>query len=160
MKKTILTMAMGMISMLSFSQTYQLETIFSDKSTETYLSYWKVLESSHDVEMDSFSLWGHQLFFDDWANGAYEVEYFKGNSKETFKFLSAINQFTEKYKNTDKVVTQISGVRVKTIKQLGFKYTLVYNKDNQVVCKFKEKHWLEMLSKFILFCEKSNIIYK
>jgi len=160
MKRKILIAVVCIISANLFSQTYKLETVFTDKATETYLSLWKVLESTNNNQIDTFSLWGYQLYFDDWVNGAYEVEYYKGNAKETFLFLNQIIGFTEKYKEEDKVLTCISGVRVKTLKQLIFKYTLVYDKENKVVCKFNLKQWTEILSKFVSYCENQKIDYK
>lgn len=160
MKRIILIAAVCIISTNLFSQTYKLETIFSDKVSETYLSHWKVIESTEEKNINTFSLWGYQLYFDDWAKGAYETKYFKGNAKETFRFLTEINQFSEEYKNEDKVVTHIQGVQVRTMKQLGFKYTLVYDKENKVVCMFNQKQWQEMLNQFISYCDEMRIDYK
>lgn len=159
MKRIILIATICIISTNLFSQTYKLETVFSDKVTETYLSYWKVLESAYDFEVDTFSLWGYQLYYDNWAGGAYEIEYYKGNAKEVFKFLTDVIEFTEKYKNEDKVLTRIFGVQVKTINQLRFKYTLVYDKERKVVCKFNQKQWTDMLTQFVSYCEKLKINY-
>ncbi len=74
--------------------------------------------------------------------------------------MTEINLFSEKYKNEDKILTYILGVQVKTMKQLGFKYTLVYDKENKLVCMFKQKHWLEMLTQFVSYCEQMDIVYK
>lgn len=78
----------------------KLETIFSDILPETYLSHWKIIESANNANIDTFSLWGYQPYFDHWTTegAVYEVEYFKGNAKEMFKFLTKINQFSEKYR--------------------------------------------------------------
>lgn len=160
MKKIILITLFGILSINLFSQTYKLETVFKDKITETYLSHWKVLESLDKVQGDTFSLWGYQLYFDDWVKGAYEVEYYKGNAKELYLFLNQVIKFSEKYGNEDKVVTYISGVKVKTLKQLGFRYTLVYDKECKVVCKYNQKQWNNILAKFLLYCENQKINYK
>lgn len=160
MKIKLLIAVVCIISANLFSQTYKLETVFTDKVTETYLSYWKVLESTNMDQTDTFSLWGYQRYFDDWADGAYEVQYYKGDAKEIYKFLNDIIRFTEKYKEEDKVLTYISGVQVKTLKVFSFKYTLIYDKENKVICKFNLKQWTEMLAKFVAYCESQNIAYK
>ena len=160
MKRKILIAVVCIISANLFSQTYKLETVFADKVSETYLSHWKVLESTNINQTDTFSLWGYQRYFDDWANGAYEVEYFKGDAKEIYVFLIKIVKFTEKYKEEDKVVTNISGVQVKTLKLFGFKYTFVFDKEHKVVCKFTLKQWTEILAKFVSYCENQKIDYK
>ena len=159
MKKTILIAIVCIISANLFSQTYKLETVFTDQVSETYLSHWKVLESTNTNQVDTFSLWGYQRYFDDWANGAYEVEYYKGNAKEMYMFLNQIIEFSEKYKEDDKVLTHISGVQVKTFKRLGFKYTLVYDKEFKVICMFNQKQWTKILAKFVLYCENQKINY-
>lgn len=100
------------------------------------------------------------MYFDNWANGTYEVEYFKGNAFETYNFLTEINLFSEKYQNEDKVLTYISGVKVKTLKALGFKFILVYDKEGKVPCAYKPKHWADILSSFIDYYEKNKINYK
>ena len=160
MKKIILITAICLIATNLFSQTYKQETIFSDKVTETYLSHWKVLETTSNIEDEIFSLWGYHFYSDDASTGTYEIEYFKGSGKEMFEFLTYIIQFTEKYKDEDKILTHILGVQVKTLKQLGFKYTLVYDKENKVVCKFNLKQWSEFQSHFISYCEKLSIDYR
>ncbi|WP_139249672.1 hypothetical protein [Mariniphaga anaerophila] len=160
MKKFLLIAVISTLSLNLFSQTFKLETVFSDKRTETYLSYWKPLDADFETGSQYFSLWGYQLYFDDWVNGAYETEYFKGSATETFNFLTEIIQFTEKYKHEDKIVTYISGVQIKTINQLGFKYTLVYDKERKVVCMFKQKQWEEILHQFESYCTKAGINYE
>lgn len=160
MKRKILVVIICIISANLFSKTYKLETVFTDKYTQTYLSHWKVLESTNINKIDTFSLWGYQRYFDDWANGAYEVEYYKGNAKETYIFLNQIIEFTKKYKEEDKILTHISGVKVKTLKDLSFRYTLVYNNENKVVCKFNLKQLTEIMAKFIFYCENQKITYK
>ena len=160
MKRKILIAVVCILSANLFSQTYKLETIFTDKVSETYLSHWKVLESTNINQIDTFSLWGYQRYFDDWANGAYEVEYYKEDAKGIYSFLDQIVEFTKKYKDEDKVVTCISGVQVKTLKLLGFKYTFVFDKEKKVVCKFTLKQWTEVLAKFISYCENQKIDYK
>ena len=159
MKKLVLTAIVCIISANLFSQTYKLETVFSDKISNTYLSHWKVLESTNNIQVDTFSLRGYQLYFDDWVKGAYEIEYFKGNAKEMYIFLTHIVEFTEKYKNEDQVLTYISGIQVKTLKQLGFKYTLVYDKERKVVCVFNQKQWTDILARFVSYCENQKIKY-
>jgi len=159
MKRTILIAFVCIISPNLFSQTYKLETVFTDKVSETYLSHWKILESTNINQVDTFSLWGYQRYFDDWVNGAYEVEYYKGNAKEIYMFLNQIIDFSKKYKDEDKVLTHISGVQVKTLKQLIFKYTLVYDKESKVICKFNQKQWTEILAKFVSYCENQKINY-
>jgi len=160
MKRRILIAVVCMISANLFSQTYKLETVFTEKVSETYLSHWKVLESTNINQVDTFTLWGYQLYFDNWANGAYEVEYYKGNAKETYLFLNRIIDFTEKYKEEDEVVTSISGVRVKTLKLFWYKTTLVYEKENKVSCKFNLNQWTEIRSKFVSYCDDQKINYK
>src|SRR5690606_29909612 len=137
-----------------------LETVFEEKSTETYLSHWKLIEGSQDSAIDTFSLWGYQRYNDSWVTSAYEVEYFKGDTKEVFNFLKNINEFTERYRDEDKVLTFISGVQVKTLKKLGFKYTLVYDKERKVACVYNQKQWANILDKFISFCDKQGISYE
>lgn len=159
MKKIVLIAVACIISTNIFAQVYKLETIFTDKITETYLSHWKVLDNTNE-EIDTFSLWGYQLYFDDWVKGVYEVEYYKGNANEIYLFLNHIVEFTNKYKDEDKVLTYISGVQVKTLKQKNFRYTLVYDRERKVICKFNLKQWTDMLTKFVSYCENQQINYK
>lgn len=48
---------------------------------------------------------------------------------------------------------------MKTLKKLGFKYTLVYDKERKVVCVYNQKKWLDIFNKFISFCERHGIDY-
>ena len=160
MKKRILIVIVCVISANLFSQTYKLETVFTDNAAETYLSHWKVLERTNVNQVDTFSLWGYQRYSNDLGNSTYEVEYYKGNAKETYLFLNQIIGFTEKNKDEDKVLTYISGVRVKTLKLFLIKTTLVYDKENKVVCQFNLKQWTEILAKFVSYCENQKITYK
>lgn len=152
MKREILIAAVCIITTSLFSQTYKLETIFTDKNSETYLSYWKVLENTNISQVDTFSLWG--------INKTHEVEYYKGNAKEIYVFLNQIIKFLEKYKEEDKVLTYISGVQVKTLKQMGIKYSLVYDKERKIFWTVYQKRWTEMLDKFVSYCENQKINYK
>jgi hypothetical protein len=157
MKKIFLIAIVCIISTNLFSQTYKLETVFSDIISNTSLSHWKALEDTNNVQVDTFSLWGYHLYYDDWVHGAYEVEYFKGDAKEMYIFLTNVVDFTEKYKDEDKVLTYISGIQVKTIKQLGFKYTLVYDKERKVACAYNHKQWTDMLDRFVSYCEDKKV---
>jgi len=157
MKKLILFLTLCILSLNLFSQTYKLETVISDKVTETYLSYWRVLQSTSEQKIDTFSLWGYQLYSDDWSSGAYEVQYFKGDAVGMYEFLSNIVEFSKKYKKEDNVVTYINGVQVKTMNRASFKYTLVYDKERKVVCKFKAKQWEDIFNQFVSFCDKEQI---
>lgn len=158
MRKIVLLVCVGIISTHLFTQTYKLETVFSD-AQETYLSHWKVLEDLDNSQTDTFSLWGSKLYFDDWASGAYEVEYYKGSAKEVHQFLSEVIKFSEKYREEDKVITYISGVQVKTLKQLKLKYTFVYDRERKVVCFYNLRQWTDILNKFVSYCQYNQINY-
>ncbi|WP_300598825.1 hypothetical protein [Niabella sp.] len=160
MKKLMLFLLWMFCSTALFSQVYKLEPVFTGRIQMTYLSYWKQLEKQPGQEKtDTFSLWGYQLYHDSWDTGAYEVTYFKGNAAETYRFLQAIDAFAEKYENEDKVTTTISGVRVKTFNQMRFKYTLVFDRENKVVCKFTPKQWKNIRTQFESFCQTNQIRY-
>lgn len=160
MKRKILMAFFCIVSANLFSQTYKLETVFGNKYPETYLSHWKVLESTVINQADTFSLWGYHSYSDSSANETYEVEYHKGDAKETYLFLSQIIEFTEKYREEDKVVTHISGLKVKTLKQLGVKYTLIFDKESKLVCLYNLKQWTGILAKFVSYCDNQKINYK
>jgi len=156
----ILSLLSVFFSTLLFSQVYKLESVFTDRIQMTNLSYWKPLEGKTGKEMpDTFALWGYHLYHDDWNTGPYEVEYFKGNAAAMHHLLQAIDAFAEKYENEDKVLTTIAGVRVKTLNQMRFKYTLVFDKENKVVCKFTRKQWRKILTDFEAFCKTNHISY-
>ena len=144
---------------LAFSQVYKLETVYENKMNETYLSYWDQLENLNDNTAQSFSLWGYQKYDESTSSTPYEVEYFKGNSKEMHVFLEGIKNFAEKYSDQDKIVTFISNVKVKTIRYKFFNlnYVAVFDKENKVVCYFTSKQWGAILDKFTLFCQDRNI---
>ena len=161
MKRITLITVVCILTANLFSQTYKLETVFFDNLMDkTYLSHWKLLENENNNHTEIFSLWGYQNYFDSRDNGSYEIEYFKGNSKETYQFLSQIVEFSEKYKNDDNILTYISNIKVKVSTYFGYKNTLIYDKENKVVCRFTLKRWSEILSKFVSYCDNQNINYK
>ncbi|MCD2425712.1 hypothetical protein LQ567_23210 [Niabella pedocola] len=160
MKKLTLFLLWMFCSTALFSQVYKLETVFSDRGRTDYLSYWKPLEGgAHQEKKDTFSLWGYHLYHDNWATGAYEVEYFKGSAAEMYHLLQEVAAFSEKYGNEDKVITEIKGLRVKTVNQLGFKYTLVFDKERKVACQFTQKQWKNILDLFASYCKTNQIGY-
>ena len=161
MRRKILIAVVCIISANLFSQTYKLETVFSDNiSDKIYLSHWKILEDENNMQIDTFSLWGYQNYFDSRDDGSYEVEYFKGNSKDVYKFINQIVNFSKKYKNEDNILTHISNIQVKISTYFGYKYTLVYDKEHKVVCKFTLKRWVDILTKYVAYCESQKINYK
>ncbi|MBZ4190700.1 hypothetical protein [Niabella beijingensis] len=160
MKRLILSVLFVCFCSSLFSQVYKLETVFSERGQTTFLSYWKQLDKESLKERkDTFSLWGYQLYHDSWASGAYEVEYFKGSAAAMYQLLREIDAFSEKYGNEDKVLTRIEGVQVKTLRQMGFRYTLVFDRENKVVCKFTQKQWKNILTDFETFCKTNGISY-
>jgi hypothetical protein len=160
MKKILLFTIVCLVSVTLFSQTYKLETVFFDNLLDkTYLSHWKLLENTNNTQIDTFSLWGYQNYFDSRDNGSYEVEYFKGNSKEVYQFLKHIVEFSEKYKEEDNILTHISNVQVRISTYFGYKQTLVYDKECKVICKFNLKQWAGILNKYVSYCEAQKINY-
>lgn len=157
--KLIILLSMVILSANTFSQTYELVKVFEDKSNQTHLSYWDEIENPNETVSRTFSLWGYQRYDESWLI-AYEVEYFKGDAMEMLRFLEAVAEFSEKYKDKDKVITTISGVKVKTIKQSPFKYTMVFDKENKVCCYFSAKQWGNIRDKFVAFCLEKNIDIK
>jgi len=159
MKKILSLLLFFTISTNLFSQTYKLEKVFADEASQTFLSYWNPLDSVQLQKGNIFSLWGYQRYDESWIH-SYEVVYFKGDAKEMFGFLSYILDFTNKYKNEDGVLTFISGVKIKTLKQLSFRYTLVYDKEGKVVCSYNQKQWTDIFNKFTGYCKSNNITYE
>lgn len=161
MKKLTLSLLSVFFSSLLFSQVYKQVTVFSDRSGENFLSYWKPLEGDTSrAGGPVFSLWGYQRYSDSWMSSAYEVEYFKGNAAAMRQFLQAVDAFSEKYEDEDKVVTFIAGVQVKTLNQKWLKYTLVFDRDNKVVCRFTRKQWKHILEAFDTFCKTNQISHE
>ncbi|MCD7931512.1 MAG: hypothetical protein LUH15_09215 [Tannerellaceae bacterium] len=135
--KSIVFFSMIILSINTFSQTYELVSVFEDKSNHTYLSYWDEIENLTDSTSHIFSLWGYQRYDESWIIG-YEVEYFKADAINMLLFLEAVADFSDKYKNKDKIVTYISGVKIKTVKQGAIKYTIVFDSENKVCCFFRQ----------------------
>ncbi|SDC36297.1 hypothetical protein [Niabella drilacis] len=160
MKKLTLSLLWIFCATVVSAQVYKLDPVFTDRNTLTYLSYWKLLDGKTGKEKtDTFSLWGYQLYHDDWSSGAYEVEYYKGNAAEMYQLLAAIVAFSGKYGNEDKVLTRIAGVQVKTLNQMKFRYTLVFDRENKVVCRFTQKQWKHILEAFETYCQTNRIRY-
>ncbi|MFV0539342.1 MAG: hypothetical protein ACK5M3_18540 [Dysgonomonas sp.] len=151
--------SMVILSANTFSQTYELVKVFEDKSNQTHLSYWDEIENPNETVSRTFSLWGYQRYDESWII-AYEVEYFKGDAVEMLHFLEVVAEFSEKYKNKDKVVTTISGVKIKSIKHGPYKHTMVFDKENKVCCYFSAKQWANIRDKFVAFCLERNINVK
>lgn len=141
------------------AQTYKLEPIFHDTSTETSLSHWRQLDSLKS-EKEIFSLWGNRRYGESWVDNVYEVEFFNGDAAQMYTLLSEVCDFTTQYKNEDGVITYISGVQVKTAKWGAFKYTFVYDSQRKIVCLYKDKQWTHILDKFTTYCHKHSIRYK
>lgn len=159
MKRIMLSIAFCCLASISlFSQVYKLESIFEDKAKYTTLSYWNMLDDSQASKVDTFSLWGYKSYTGSELYG-YEVEYFKGDSKQMFNFLTKVAGFADKYKNEDKIQTCILGVKVRTMKQMLFKYTFVYDDKGRDCCLCTANQWANMLDKFVAFCERKNIRY-
>ena len=157
MKKIINLIVICVISINAFSQTYKMETVFTDFS-KTYLSCWTLLEDSNNSNVNIFSLWGDQEY--DLGSATYEVEYFNGEAKEVFEFLKNINEFNVKYQNENSILTFIKGVKVKTFSKTGIKYTIVYDKEQKVFCRLNQRQWVKILDQFISYCETQGINYK
>tara|TARA_B100000378_G_C18013032_1_gene401402 strand:+ start:717 stop:1190 length:474 start_codon:yes stop_codon:yes gene_type:complete len=155
MKKTFLILLLLTISLPVLSQTYKLESVYSDM--QNYLSYWKPLENTPNSGEEEFSLWGYQEYFDDAVNGMYEVQYFKGNTQEIFNFLQGIVDFTKKYEDQDNTLTYINRVKIKTLKKLGIKRTLVFDPEGKVAIPFNGKQWEKILEDLIDYCNENGI---
>lgn len=143
----------------SHSQAYKVDDLLSISTTNTYFSYLKPLETSGTTAANDniFVLWGNQRYGDSWADTSYEVQYFKGNPAETYQFLQNVIRFTEKYRNEDGIIGFYNGVKVKTFKVLGIKYTSIYDSENKVVTLVSEKQLNSMLAKLIEYCSANSI---
>ena len=159
MKKTLLIAIITCLCAALSAQTYKLVPVFEDRYPETYLSHWKVLENAGTAPADTFSLWGYHRYFDDLQKGTYEVSYFKGDARATYLFLKGVVDFSLQYRDQDKVQTTIAGVRVRTSKELSFRYTLVFDKENKVICMYNLKQWTEILKKMEDYCLLNKIAY-
>ncbi|WP_461534330.1 hypothetical protein [Sinomicrobium sp.] len=158
MKNNSLVMLLLLITFSLSAQTYKLEEIFSDKTTETYMSHYRLIDGDNPDQL--FALWGYQRYYDDWTSGAYEVEYFKGTAREFYSFISALVHFADKYKGEDQVLSYISGVKVKTLSNILTKQTLVYDKEEKVVCSFNARQWAKIRDRFTQYAEKQHITYR
>lgn len=158
MKKMIIGLLLC-FSIGAQAQTYKLDKVYSDRGSETYLSYWKLMEGTPDSEEEIFSLWGYQRYDESWLI-AYELEYYKANAQEMYLFLTAVSDFAHKYAKEDNVVTYISGVKVKARKEGLFRYTGVYDKEEKVPCLFNANQWQRIAEDFVAYCEKYSIVYK
>ncbi len=157
--KLIILLNMVVLSVNTFSQTYELMTVFEDRNNGAHLSYWNEIESPNKTGSHIFSLWGSLKYGDSWLI-AHEVEYLKKDAVEMLHFLEAVAEFSEKYKNKDKVVTTISGVKIKSMKHGPYKHTMVFDKENKVSCFFSAKQWANIRDKFVAFCLERNIDVK
>ena len=117
----------------------------------------RVIEGGTSGE-HTFMLWGYQ-YYDDSSNTPYETEYFRSGPKEMHTFLSSVLRFTAKHKDTDRILSYISGVKVKTIKTMGLRYTLVFEREGKVCCRLTEKQLVQMLDSFARFCTENGIPY-
>ncbi len=160
MKKLFLFVT-GLFFLINVSaQVYSLQTVYQYQST-FYLSHWKIIENSADtIPDDTFSLWGNHKYGESWVDNAYEVEYYKGNAKDTYRFLSELVNFGKKYTYKDSYVTYIQGVKVKTQIVWNRQNLFIYDKDEKVVAVIDEKMNLTLFDSFILYCKKNNIIYQ
>lgn len=143
----------------AYAQTYKLEKIFKDSPSETSLSHWRILEDTQEEPNGLFSLWGYHRYDESWTI-AYEVEYYKADAQEMYTFLSAVSDFAQKYKNEGEIITYISGVKVKYIKNGPFNYCCVFEKEGKVCCSFSAAQWKKITEKFASYCEKNEIGYE
>jgi len=144
-----------------FSQVYNLQTVYEYGQMSFYLSHWKVIDSPTDsTEYDTFSLWGYQRYGESWVDNAYEVEYFKGNAKDTFRFLNELIIFRKRYNDKNKYVAYIQGVKVKTQYLWKRQLLLVFDKEGKVAVVLDEKMNTAMLDNFVQYCKKNNIAYQ
>jgi len=138
------------------AQVYKMDNVY-EMGYESILSYMRVIEGEGSGE-HTFLLWGHQYYGED-ANTAYEADYYRAGAVEMYTFLRSALDFTVKYRETDRVLTYISGVKLRTIKTMGFRYTLIFDKEGKVCCRMTEKYLEQMLASFVRFCTENGIIY-
>lgn len=160
MKKIILIATILCLGATLFAQPYKLETVFSEKLPLTYLSHWKALENAATSVADTFSLWGYQMYSDEWPNGLYEVEYFKGSAKEVYELLIQVNKFAQRYKGEENIITNIQGIQIKNIKRFKKTETYIYDKEGKVSRGFTPEQWLEIIVSFRSYCDERKIEYK
>lgn len=158
MKQYISALMACLITSGLLAQTYKLEEIFSENTTETYMSHYRLVEG--DDPDETFALWGYQRYYDDWDSGAYEVEYFKGTAREFYGFITAVADFADKYKAEDQVLTHISGVKVKTVSKALARKTLVFDTEQKVACVYNHRQWAKIRDRFVRYAEKHNIVYE
>lgn len=144
------------LSLSAQGQIYKLDNVY-EMGYEGILSYMRVIEGDAPDE-HTFILWGYQYHGESY-NTAYEVEYYRGGAKETHDFLSSALAFTRKYKDTDRVLSYISGVKVRTAKEMKFRYTFVFDKEGKVCCRLTEKYLAQMFDSFTRFCTENGIRY-
>lgn len=160
MKKSLVIFTLSLFSTGLFSQVYNLQTVYKNQST-LFLSHWVVVEVPTDsIKSDTFSLWGYQKYGESWVDNAYEVEYFKGNAKDTYRFLNELIKFRKKYNDKENYVTYIQGVKVKSQYFWKRQLLLVFDKEGKVAVVLDEKMITTMFNNFIQYCEKNNIAYQ
>lgn len=140
-----------------FSQTYEVKDIYTS-GDDFKISHLKPLENNENTYSSIFSIWGIVNLKDDIPHLFSELDFFKGNASETFKFLTLLNQIEEKYPNKE-IRTSISETQIRTYKFLGTKYMILYDKNGRATDSFTKRQLSKMLKKFTSYCEKEDISY-